>query len=82
MSIIEGRDLVLTCPVEGVPLPTTTWFFNGLPVETSDTLQIDEVTGNLKIIEMTPEDDGVYTCVATNIAGEASEDSYTTVLGR
>ena len=82
VSIIEGRDLVLTCPVEGVPLPTTTWLFNGLPVKISDTLEIDEVTGHLKIIEMTPEDDGVYTCVATNIAGETSEDSYTTVLGK
>ena len=82
VSIIEGRDLVLTCPVEGVPLPTTTWLFSGIPVEISDTLQIDEVTGNLKIIEMTPEDGGVYTCVATNIAGETSEDSYTTVIGR
>lgn len=82
VSMIEGRDLVLKCPVEGTPLPTTTWLFNGLPVEISDTLQIDDVTGTLKIIEMTPNDEGVYTCVATNIAGETTELSQTTVIGR
>ena len=81
VSVIEGRDLLLRCPVEGVPLPSTSWLFNGLPVEVSDTLQIDEITGNLKITEMTPDDGGMYTCVATNIAGETKEISFTTVIG-
>ena len=81
VTILEGRDLLLRCPIEGFPVPSISWLFNGLPVQISDTLQIDETTGNLKVVEMTPEDDGVYTCVATNIAGEAREASFTTVVG-
>ena len=81
MTIIEGRNLLLRCPVEGVPKPSTTWLFNRIPVQPSDTLQIDEDTGDLKIIEMTQDDVGEYSCVATNIAGETVEVSYTTVIG-
>lgn len=81
VTILEGRDLLLRCPTEGFPVPSISWLFNGLPVQISDTLQIDDTTGNLKVVEMTPEDDGVYTCVATNIAGEAREASFTTVVG-
>ncbi|KAL9986930.1 hypothetical protein ACROYT_G001147 [Oculina patagonica] len=80
VTIIEGRNLLLRCPVEGVPKPSTTWLFNRLPVETGDTLQIDDDTGDLKIIEMTQDDAGEYSCVATNIAGETVEVSYTTVI--
>lgn len=82
MTIIEGKDLLLRCPVEGSPLPSTSWLFNGRPVVISDTVQVDEVMGNLKIIEMTPEDEGMYTCVATNIAGETREISYSTIVGK
>lgn len=81
VTIIEGRNLLLRCPVEGLPKPSTTWRFNGISVDVSDTLQIDQNTGDLKIIEMTQDDVGEYSCVATNIAGEAIEASYTTVIG-
>ena len=81
MTILEGRNLLLRCPVEGVPTPSTRWLFDGIPVQVSDTLQIDDDTGDLKIIEMTQDDVGEYSCVATNIAGETVEVSYTTVIG-
>ena len=81
VTILEGRNLLLRCPVEGVPTPSTRWLFDGSPVQVSDTLQIDEDTGNLTIIEMTQDDVGEYSCVATNIAGETVEVSYTTVIG-
>ena len=81
VTILEGRNLLLRCPVEGVPTPSTRWLFDGVPVQVSDTLQIDDDTGDLKIIEMTQDDVGEYSCVATNIAGETVEVSYTTVIG-
>ena len=81
VTILEGRNLLLRCPVEGVPTPSTRWLFNGISVQVSDTLQIDDDTGDLTIIEMTDDDVGEYSCVATNIAGETVEVSYTTVIG-
>lgn len=67
--------------MEGIPKPTTTWLFNRIPVQESDILQVDEDTGDLKIIEMTQDDVGEYSCLARNIAGETVEVSYTTVIG-
>lgn len=81
VTILEGRNLLLRCPVEGVPTPSTRWLFNKIPVQVSDTLQIDVDTGDLKIIEMTQDDVGEYSCVAENIAGETVEVSYTAVIG-
>lgn len=81
VTILEGRNLLLRCPVEGVPAPSTRWLFDGFPVQLSDTLQVDDDTGDLTIIEMTEDDVGEYSCVATNIAGETVEASYTTVIG-
>lgn len=81
VTILEGRNLLLRCPVEGVPTPSTRWLFDGSPVQVSDTLQIDDDTGDLTIIEMTQDDVGEYSCIATNIAGETVEVSYTTVIG-
>lgn len=81
VTILEGRNLLLRCPAEGLPQPSTSWLFNGIPVVVSDTLQFDQGTGELKIIEMSQEDVGEYSCVATNIAGEAVETSYATVIG-
>ncbi|XP_068741513.1 hemicentin-1-like isoform X2 [Montipora capricornis] len=80
VTIVEGRDLLLRCPAEGSPLPTISWLFNGNPVEISDTFLVDDVTGDLKIIEMIPEEAGIYTCIARNIAGETREVSYSTVV--
>jgi len=81
VTILEGRNLQIRCPVEGVPTPSTRWYFDGIPVQVSDTLQIDDETGDLKVIEMTQDDVGEYSCVATNIAGETVEVTYTTVIG-
>lgn len=81
VTILEGRNLLLRCPVEGVPTPSTRWLFDGISVQVTDTLQINDDTGDLKIIEMTQDDVGEYSCVATNIAGQTVEVSYTTVIG-
>ena len=50
-------------------------------MQESDILQIDDDTGDLTIIEMTQDDVGEYSCLASNIAGETVEVSYTTVIG-
>ena len=32
LTILEGRDLVLTCPTEGEPNPSISWLLNGKEV--------------------------------------------------
>ena len=58
----DGIDLELTCPVQGLPTPKITWLRGDKRVGTG---------GRLKLGILREESSGNYSCVATNIAGEA-----------
>lgn len=58
----------LTCEATGQPLPTYSWFRDGVfLVNTSDSV--------LFIHEARPEDRGLYTCIATNVQGSSNASS-------
>lgn len=58
----DGIDLELTCPVHGLPTPKITWLRGDKRVGTG---------GRLKLGILREESSGNYSCVASNIAGEA-----------
>ncbi|XP_075038771.1 hemicentin-1 [Mixophyes fleayi] len=72
---IAGKPLVLECEVRGHPLPLITWLKEGVPVQTSDNIRLLYNGKKLEIKATMEYDQGQYTCVATNIAGE-SEMKY------
>ncbi|KAH8346823.1 hypothetical protein KR059_000257 [Drosophila kikkawai] len=60
----------LSCRAEGNPEPTISWYHNGAPLNSSYTRYIN---GNeLQIHSFDPEEEGIYQCVARNVAGEDS----------
>lgn len=81
MIIVEGRDFFLRCLVEGLFFLMISWFFNGNFVEISDIFLVDDVIGDLKIIEMILEEVGIYMCIVRNIVGEIREVLYFIVVG-
>lgn len=62
MKVQVGHPVELPCVVRGVPEPTISWTKDGkrYPV-TAD--------GSLALRNVELEDDGTYTCTATNTAG-------------
>ncbi|KAK6636854.1 hypothetical protein RUM43_010518 [Polyplax serrata] len=68
-----GGEIVVKCPVGGVPPPTITWMKNGKPLSMASTFFQDE-NGSLIIKNLTINDAGIYTCTATNSVGSASKE--------
>lgn len=69
----DGIDLELTCPVQGLPTPKITWLRGDKKVGTG---------GRLKLGILKEESSGNYSCVATNIAGEARKTTKLNVKSK
>ncbi|XP_056395554.1 LOW QUALITY PROTEIN: hemicentin-2 [Hyla sarda] len=66
------EPVTLECDVSGTPPPTVTWWKDGLQVEAQG--------AKLQIEALSIDDEGVYTCVAANEAGEGRRDVLLNVL--
>ncbi|XP_058794092.1 protein sidekick isoform X3 [Phymastichus coffea] len=68
-----GTTVTLPCDADGEPKPTIQWFRNAEPVDrllgTRYAMQED---GSLTIKKLTMDDSGMFQCLATNEAGEAT----------
>ncbi|XP_077013646.1 neurofascin isoform X3 [Tamandua tetradactyla] len=61
----------LDCPFFGSPIPTLRWFKNGQGSNLDGGNYHVYENGSLEIKMIRKEDQGIYTCVATNILGKA-----------
>ncbi|XP_028966661.1 muscle M-line assembly protein unc-89-like [Galendromus occidentalis] len=79
----DGSPVVFECRVVGTPTPSIRWFQNRREVKPSADFQpeFDAVTGfcRLVISEVYPDDQGIYTCRATNPFGEDETTAPLTV---
>lgn len=75
MTVLEGNTLALHCSTQGSPAPTLTWLKDG---ELVGTITADELSV-LEIVEITPQGDGQYRCLAENEHGRASSSFNITV---
>lgn len=75
MTVLEGSSLALHCSTQGNPAPTLTWLKDG---ELVGTITADELSV-LEVIEVTPQGDGQYRCLAENEHGRASSSFNITV---
>ncbi|XP_037396118.1 leucine-rich repeat and fibronectin type III domain-containing protein 1-like protein isoform X1 [Pygocentrus nattereri] len=72
MFVMEGQEVSLRCRSVGDPEPTTHWVSpdGKLIGNTSRTIAFEN--GSLDILTATVKDSGVFTCIASNAAGEAT----------
>ena len=83
----EGGIASFTCQADGDPLPTIRWYFNGAPLDESNTAKymITErqisTTINLDIMNVQSSDVGTYTCNATNVVSSDTSSGVLTVNG-
>ena len=93
---IVNRSISLECPATGIPSPTVSWMKDAQPLRTDRCESVNSYayphnycrvtlsTNNqtLKIDPVATGDEGRYTCMATNKAGNAEQDFNLEVLSR
>ncbi|KAK2908097.1 hemicentin-1 isoform X2 [Channa argus] len=73
MSVIEGEDVVLPCEVHSVPPPTITWAKEKQLISPFSPRHTLLPSGSMKIMKTRVSDNGLYVCVASNIAGNLTQ---------
>ncbi|XP_030417397.1 neurofascin isoform X7 [Gopherus evgoodei] len=71
IKVIQYNRTRLDCPFFGSPIPTLRWFKNGQGSALDGENYQRHENGSLEINMARKEDQGIYTCVATNILGKA-----------
>ena len=75
INCMDGEEVTFRCVVSGNPMPEITWYRNDQPVEENPDFQCsyNRKTGEciLHIMEVFPQDNGEYQCIAVNPYGTA-----------
>ena len=84
VEAVDGQELRLPCKVTGKPMPQISWYHNGKNIDQDEeyviTYNPDTGDISLLIVEVFPEDEGEYVCVAHNPAGDAVTRATLVVL--
>lgn len=84
MTVISGSLVIFTCNAFGIPEPELTWNvgtgsdYYTMSLVSSDTYHTIQT---LSIDSVGLDDNGIYTCIATNRGGTASASTQLDVLG-
>ncbi|KAM7051899.1 palladin isoform 4-T4 [Acridotheres tristis] len=85
LTVQEGKLCRMDCKVSGLPTPDLSWQLNGRPIrpDSSHKMLVRENGVHSLIIEpVTGRDAGIYTCIASNRAGENSFSLELTVAAK
>ncbi|KAM6400073.1 hemicentin-2 [Rhynochetos jubatus] len=80
VSVSLHGALMLTCEATGIPLPTVTWFWDGSPITPSEHMHVLSGGWMLRLTRARAQDGGHYSCLASNVAGEARRHFHVEVL--
>ncbi|XP_026175204.1 neural cell adhesion molecule 1b isoform X2 [Mastacembelus armatus] len=69
-----GHSAMLTCAVDGYPEPMVTWTRNEVVLEAGEKYSFNEDGSEMTIMDVTKLDEGEYTCIAKNKAGESEQE--------
>ncbi|KAF3836506.1 hypothetical protein F7725_029064 [Dissostichus mawsoni] len=75
-TVNVSSSVFLSCPSAGVPPPTVTWYKDEQALSQGSGIVISPDDGTLNIDRITAEDQGLYTCQATNERGSAESSAY------
>ncbi|XP_055370269.1 neural cell adhesion molecule 1b isoform X12 [Betta splendens] len=69
-----GQPAMLTCAVDGYPEPMVTWTRNEVVLGAGEKYSFNEDGSEMTIMDVTKLDEGDYTCIAKNKAGESQHE--------
>ncbi|XP_040574536.1 hemicentin-1-like [Lepeophtheirus salmonis] len=79
---LEGTNVTVNCQANGLPIPKISWTNNGVQILKGDDRRTVSPLGDLTIHYVSLNDQGNYTCTATNIYGSISTQSTIEVILR
>lgn len=81
VQVDDGEPFQLICEVQGDPRPDIKWFLEDEEIkpEADIVIEYEGTKCRLAVAESFPEDQGKYTCIASNLNGEASSSCQVTV---
>ena len=84
-DVVLGENATFLCRFAGNPPPATTWYFkraNGRAVLLANSTRYIQNDEQLKVVNVTEEDNGVFTCVGKNSVGMKNFSATLMILGR
>ncbi|XP_042342647.1 neural cell adhesion molecule 1b isoform X2 [Plectropomus leopardus] len=69
-----GQPAMLTCAVDGYPEPMVTWTRNEVVLEAGEKYSFNDDGSEMTIMDVSKLDEGDYTCIAKNKAGESEQE--------
>ncbi|KAI5614770.1 hemicentin-1 isoform X1 [Silurus asotus] len=82
-NVVEtiSNPVSFACDATGIPHPSLTWLKNGRVIENSESLEMHILSGGgkLQIARSQLSDSGTYTCLASNIEGQAQKTYHLTI---
>ena len=86
VTVHDAERVELKVTYRGVPSPSINWYFNGGVIKPNQdfqiTVDIERQESTLVIVEVFPEDEGEYTCIAVNPFGETMTTCRLTVISK
>ncbi|XP_065213562.1 vascular endothelial growth factor receptor 1-like [Planococcus citri] len=72
-QVHQETSVHILIQVDGIPSPSVIWYKNEKPVPLSNRITLSNDSRNLSIANMSPEDEGMYSFVASNMAGNVTD---------
>ncbi|XP_041098662.1 hemicentin-1 isoform X2 [Polyodon spathula] len=79
VKVLIHSSLSLSCQSRAFPAPTTQWYKEGQRVQSAPGVHIEDDGRSLRMENARLSDEGRYTCVATNAAGEDRRDFHVSI---
>ncbi len=81
ITVASNASATFTCQAEGSPTPKVSWLFKGEMIRRGDT-RFQAYNDTLVLKEITEQDQGVVTCLASSVLGNSKADAKLYVLGK
>lgn len=78
--VLEGQTASFRCEAGGDPSPTMNWLYPDSRMLINSSRTVVHSNGSLSISITTSKDSGTFTCIASNVAGEATAPVEVTVI--
>lgn len=82
ITVIENQQLVINCPISGIPLPDITWYKDGHIISPDSHVTITSNGRRLSVTNTGVDNSGDYRCVGENVAGNKEKIFSVKVHGK